>query len=76
MTPEVTYFFMLNSIERGISTDHTVKTTCKILKITIFLALKLSAVVFILLINVKMPTIVGIFNNREQDKLHAQMSPA
>ena len=32
----------------------------KIAKIMIFLALKLSDVVYILLVNVKMPTIVGI----------------
>ena len=57
---------MLNSTEHGISTDHTVKTTCKILKIQILHALILSDVVFILLIDVKMPTIVGIltFVNR------------
>ena len=30
--------------------------------------------VFILLINVKMPTIVGIFNIYEHDKLHDQLS--
>ena len=35
-------------------------TTCKCLKIKTFLAFKLSDVVFIVLINVKMPTIVGI----------------
>ena len=40
----------------------------KMLKIKIFLALKLSDAVFIMLINVKMPTIVGIFNIYEQDK--------
>ena len=39
-----------------------------------FLALSLSDVVFIMLINVKMPTIVGIFYIYEQDKFHAQLS--
>ena len=39
-----------------------------------FLALSLSDVVFIMLINVKMPTIVGIFNIYEHDKFYAQMS--
>ena len=44
---------MLNSAEHKIST--------KMLKNTDFLAFKLPYVVFILLINVEMPTIVGIF---------------
>ena len=39
-----------------------------------FLALSLSDVVFIMLINVKMPTIVGIFNIYEPDKFRAQLS--
>ena len=43
---------MLNSTEHEISTAHR--------KVKKFLALSLSVVVFILLINVKMPTIVGI----------------
>ena len=43
-------------------------------KIKIFLVLKLSDVVFILLINIKMPKIFGIFNIYEQDKAHAQLS--
>ena len=50
-------FFMLNS------TEHVISTANKNLlywKIKIFLALKLSKVIFILLIDVKMPTIVGI----------------
>ena len=38
-----------------------------------FLALSLSDV-FIMLMNVKMPTIVGIFNIYEQDKFPAQLS--
>ena len=37
-----------------------------------FLASSLSDVVFIMLINVKMPTIVGILTF-EQDKFHAQL---
>ena len=49
-------FFMLNSTEHEISTAH--KT--KIPTMKKFLALSLSYVVFIMLINVKMPTIVGI----------------
>ena len=39
-----------------------------------YLALSLSDVVYILLINVKMPTIVGIFNIYEQNKFRAQLS--
>ena len=48
---------MLNSTEPEISTAHR--------QIKKFLALSLSDVVFIMLINVKMPTIVNIY---EQDK--------
>ena len=47
---------MLNSTEHEISIAH--KT--KIMKIKTFVEFKLSNVVFILLINVKMSTIVGI----------------
>ena len=39
-----------------------------------FLALNLSDVVFIMLINDKMPTIVCIFDIYEQDKFCAQLS--
>ena len=42
--------------------------------IKIFLSLKLAVVVFILLINVKMPTICWHFNIYEQDKFHPQLS--
>ena len=45
-------FFMLNSTEQEISTVYR--------QIKKFLALSLSAVIFIMLINVKMPSIVGI----------------
>ena len=48
----------------------------KIPKMLKNIALKLSDVVFILLVNVKMPTIVGIFNIYEQVKFHAQLSRA
>ena len=51
--PEVKNFFMLESAEHGISTAH--KT--KILANEEFIALSLCDVVFIMLINVKMPTI-------------------
>ena len=47
---------MLSSTEHEISTAHK-KLTYRMKK---FLALSLSDVVFIMLINVKMPTIVGI----------------
>ena len=39
-----------------------------------FIALILSGAVFIMLVIVKMPTIVGIFNMYEQDKFRAQLS--
>ena len=48
-------FFMLNSTEYEISTAHKTKIPTKK-----FLALSLSDVVLIMLINVKMSTIVGI----------------
>ena len=48
---------MLNSTEHEISTAHKKQ---KARKVKIFLSFKLSGVVFIMLINIKMPTIVGI----------------
>ena len=39
-----------------------------------FIASSLSDVAFMMLINVKMPTIVGNFNIYEHDKFRAQMS--
>ena len=62
---------MHNSTEHEISTAHKLKKRQIIKK---FLALSLSGVVFIILINVKMPTIVGIFNIYEQHKYYAQLS--
>ena len=61
--PEVINLFMLNSAEHEILTALKVKSAEKI---KIVLALKLSDVVFILLINVKMSAIIGIltFMNR------------
>ena len=50
-------FFMLNSTKHEISTAHK---KLKYRQIKKFLALSHSDIVFILLINVKMPTIVGI----------------
>ena len=50
-------FFILNSAEHEISTDHK---KIKYRQIKKFLALSLSDAVFVVLINVKMPTIVGI----------------
>ena len=47
---------MLNSTEHEISTSHKTKIPTD----EEFLALSLADVVFIMLINVKMPTIVGI----------------
>ena len=61
---------MLNSAEHEISVAHKRSNDETN-------SLKLSDVVFILLLNVKMPTIVNNcwhFNIYEQDKLHAQLS--
>ena len=38
------------------------------------LAFKVSDVVFIMLINVKIPTIIGILTFNQHDKIHAQLS--
>ena len=59
---------MLNSNEHEISTAHK---KIKYRQIKKFLAKSLSDVVFIMLINVKMPTIVGILNIYKQDKFLA-----
>ena len=56
LAPRLYFFFMLNSTEFEISTHKKLKYR----KLKKFLALSLSDVVFIMLINVKMPTIVGI----------------
>ena len=50
-------FCMLNSIEHEISTAHRNDNATKI---KTFLAFKISDMVFIMLINVEMPTIVGL----------------
>ena len=42
------------------TTEHDISTSHKIIKDKDFLTLKLPDVLFILLINVKMPTVVGI----------------
>ena len=62
---------MLNSTEHKISTAHKKLKYGQIKK---FLALSPSDVVFILLINVKMPTNFWHFNNYEHDKFHAELS--
>ena len=51
-------FFMLNSTENEILTAHK---NLKYRQVKKFLASNVSDVVFIMLINVKMPTFVGIF---------------
>ena len=60
-------FFLLNSIEHEILNAHMYK---KILKKSAFLDSDKPRMLFFLLINVKMPTIV-IY---EQEKFHAQFS--
>ena len=65
---------MLNSTEHEISTAH--KTKIPTYKKVVYLALCVSDVVFIMLINVQMPTIFGIlkFNIYEQAKFRAKLS--
>ena len=67
--PEVIKLFMLTSTEHKVS-----KKKLSHWQIKKFLALSLSDIVFIMLINVKMLTIVGQFNIYEQDKFCAQLS--
>ena len=62
---------MLNSTEHEISTAHK---KIKYRQIKKFLALSFSDVVFIMLINVKMPTSCWHFNIYEHDKFRAQLS--
>ena len=62
--------FMLNSTEHAIPIAHKKLKCCKI---KIFLAFELSDFVFILLINVKMPTFCWHFNIYEQEKFHVQL---
>ena len=59
-------FFMLNSNEHEISIAHK---KLKYRQKKKFLALSLSDNVFIMLINVKMPTIVGIFTFMSRKKI-------
>ena len=61
---------MLNSTEHVISTAHKNLNAKKIR----LLAFKLSNVVFIMLLNVKMPTIAGILTFFEHYKFHAQLN--
>ena len=62
---------MLNSTRHEISTAHE---TLNAEKIKTVHAIKLSDVVFIMLINVKMPTICWHFNIYEHNKCRAQLS--
>ena len=62
--------FMLNSTEHEISTAHKTKIPTE----KIILALSFPDVVFIMLINVKMSTLVDILTYYEQDKFSAQLS--
>ena len=59
---------MLNSTKHVISTAHKTKIQKKT-----FLAFKLSDVVFIILINVKMLTVLGIFNIYEHETFHVKL---
>ena len=63
-------FFVLNSTEYEISSPHKKYTAEK----KEFLAFKLSGIVLIMLINVKMPTIVGILTFMSKKKFHVQLS--
>ena len=65
------YFFILNPTEHEISRAHK---KLKYRQTKKFLALSLSDSVFIMLINVKMPTIDGIYYIYEHDEFRAQLS--
>ena len=62
---------MLNLVEHEILNAHKYKN---IKKFSCFSAQKSLECYFSLHINVKMPTIGGIFNIDEQEKFHAQLS--
>ena len=62
---------MLNSTEHEILNAHKYK---KYQEIRSFLGSDQPRIIFLPLINVKMPTIVGILNFYEQEKFHAQLS--
>ena len=62
---------MLNSTEHEISTAHKTKILTN-KEVSFLLAFSLSNVVFIMLMNVKLPTIVGILKFHTQDKFRAQ----
>ena len=61
---------MLNSSDHEISTAHKNQNA----EYKEFLALNLTDVVFIMLIFVKMPTIIGILTLMSMIKFHAQLS--
>ena len=61
---------MLNSVEYEILNAHKYKIS----EIRLFLGSDKPRMLFFPLINVKMPTIVGIFDIYEQEKFHAQLS--
>ena len=63
-------FFMLNSVEHEILNPHKYKNIKKFS----FLGSDEPRMLFFLLINVKMPTTVGILTFYEQEKIHAQLS--
>ena len=65
--------FMLNSAEHKILNAHKYKNNKKF---SISSGSFKPTMLFFLLINVKMPTIVGILNIYEQEKFHSQLSQA
>ena len=64
-------FFLLNSLEHEISNAHKYKN---IKKFSFFSDSNKSRMLFFLLINVKMPTIVGILTFYQQEKFLAKLS--
>ena len=64
--PEVIKLSMLNSVEHGIVNAHKDKN--------IFLGSDKPRALFFPLLNVKMPTIVGILTFYEHEKFHARLS--
>ena len=62
---------MLNSAEQEILNAHNY---IKYQEIQLFSGSDKPRMLFFLLINVEMPTMVGIFNIYEQKKIHAQLN--
>ena len=72
--PEVIQLFSSQLFSTQLSTKFQLLIKLKHRQMKKFIALSLSGIVFIMLINVKMPTIVGILTFMSKKKFRAQLS--